>query len=234
MSFRARVKTWRRQLFEMFGSSRYSRFALNDLDRKLEKYLTFRDGIFIEAGANDGLTQSNTYWFERFRGWRGLLVEAVPAKAQACRRNRSRARVVNSALVGSNAVTSVRMKTADLMAFVAGGTGTPEEEARHLRSAIEVQKLKTVEEIEVPAQRLSRILDAQGMTRVDLFSLDVEGYEIEVLKGLDLDRHLPTFILVETKNLSGVLEALKHRYRRIDQFSHHDYLLRAITEDETI
>src|SRR5437588_12223158 len=76
---------WRRGLFEQFGSDRYSHLALNDLDRKLSKYLDYRSGTFIEAGANDGLKQSNTYWFERFRNWRGILVEAVPEKAEECR-----------------------------------------------------------------------------------------------------------------------------------------------------
>jgi len=62
----------RRPLYEMFGSDRYSHLALNDLDQKLKRYLDFENGFFIEAGGNDGLTQSNTYWFERFRGWRGF------------------------------------------------------------------------------------------------------------------------------------------------------------------
>jgi len=61
----------RRPLFEALGSDRYFPHGLNDLDRKLAKHLNWTGGTFIEAGANDGLTQSNTYWFERFRGWTG-------------------------------------------------------------------------------------------------------------------------------------------------------------------
>ena len=37
-----------------------------------------RDGFFIECGALDGETRSNSLLFERFRGWTGLLVEADP------------------------------------------------------------------------------------------------------------------------------------------------------------
>jgi hypothetical protein len=68
--------TWhrrRRPLYEFFGSDRLSHLALNNLDHKLKKYLNFENGTFIEAGGNDGPSQSNTYWFERFRGWRGML-----------------------------------------------------------------------------------------------------------------------------------------------------------------
>jgi FkbM family methyltransferase len=226
---RAAAKTWRRTLFELVGSDRYSHFALNDLDRKLAAHLPYRGGVFIEAGANDGLTQSNTYWFERFQGWRGILIEPVPAMAAACRRNRPRAKVVNSALVATDETRSVRMQTANLMAFVSNSFAHAEDEQRHLRTAIEVQRLETVTEVDVPASTLSSILDRLGETRIDLLSLDVEGYEVEVLKGLDVARHRPHFILVETGNLPGVLDALHGEYDAMEQLSHHDHLLRART-----
>jgi FkbM family methyltransferase len=223
------AKKWRRILFELGGSDRYSRFALNELDRKLAAHIPCRGGFFIEAGANDGLTQSNTYWLERFRGWRGILIEPVPDIAAACRRNRPRATVVNSALVSTDETKSVRMQTANLMAFVSKSFSRPEDEQRHLRTAIEVQRLETVMEIDVPARTLSSILAELGATRIDLLSLDVEGYEVEVLKGLDIARHRPRFILVETKFLRDVLEALDGGYEPIDVLSHHDHLLKART-----
>ena len=40
-------------------------YALNGLDKKLEKYLNYNNGFFIELGANDGITQSNTYFYEK-------------------------------------------------------------------------------------------------------------------------------------------------------------------------
>ena len=208
----------------MAGSDRWSYLALNELDRKLKKYLDFDNGFFIEAGGNDGLSQSNTYWFERFRGWRGILVEAVPDQARLCRKNRPRADVVNAALVADNSTKMVRIKAAKLMAFIPGARSAAEEEA-HLQAAIEVQQLDEVPEIEVPAITLSSLLEAQGNPKVDFFSLDVEGYEIPVLQGMDLERHRPRMILVETRNLENVMDVLKGRYRPVDQLSHHDHLL---------
>jgi FkbM family methyltransferase len=220
-------RRFRRPVCEFFGSDRYSHLALNDLDHKLKKYLDFDSGFFIEAGGNDGLLQSNTYWFEKFRGWRGILVEAVPDQARLCSRNRPRAQVINAALVADAATKSVQIKAAHLMAFIPG-TRTAAEEDAHLQSAIHAQQLKHVPEIEVPAATLAAILDRQGRRRVDFFSLDVEGYEIPVLRGMDADKHRPQLILVETKDVQGVLAALKNHYRTIDQLSHHDYLLKAI------
>ena len=214
----------KRAVHEAFGSDKYSRTALNDLDRKLRKYLDGRGGFFIEAGANDGLSQSNTYWYERFRGWRGLLVEGVPELAAAARRNRPRATVVNAALVGDASVKEVTMRTANLMSIVKGARGSEEADEQHLRAGVAVQPGTEVREIRVPARTLGSILDEIGAPVVDLFSLDVEGYELEVLKGLDLARHRPRYILVETVQVDQVDALLGAAYERVDQLSVHDHL----------
>lgn len=223
---KARLRPLRRPVFEALGSDRYSRLAINGLDRKLEKYLGKRNGFFIECGANDGLRQSNSYWFERFRGWRGLLIEAVPENAARCRRNRPRSITVSAALVASEVITSVRIRTADLMAHVSGSFATAEEEARHHANALDVQELGRIDEIEVPATTLDRVWRQQGLGEVDLFSLDVEGFELDVLKGMNVARNRPRFILVETKKPDEVLAVLEGHYDLVDQFSQHDYLLK--------
>jgi hypothetical protein len=62
---------------------------------------------------------------------------------------------------------------------------------------------------------------------VTLFSLDVEGFEVDVLKGLDLSRHRPDFILVETRGINEVTLALSSHYDLIAKLSHHDYLFKS-------
>lgn len=225
-------KSWRRHrrpLYEFFGSDRWSHLALNDLDHKLKKYLDFENGTFIEAGANDGLSQSNSYWFERFRGWRGLLIEAVPDQARLCQRNRPRAEVINTALVADSDTKSIRINAAHLMAFIPGSQQPKDEDAR-VRLAMDVQHLDSVPQIEVPAATLASILDRRASGPIDFFSLDVEGYEVPVLRGMDPDRHRPGLILVETTQLDEVLAALKGHYRVIDSLSHHDFLLKTDSE----
>jgi len=55
-------------------------FGLNNLDEKLEKYLNFDNGYFVELGANNGVHQSNTLYFEKYRGWRGGIDRANPSQ----------------------------------------------------------------------------------------------------------------------------------------------------------
>ena len=219
---------YRRRAFEAVGSRRYSRFALFGIEEKLARYFDFDGGFFIEAGANNGLNQSNTYHLERFQDWRGLLVEAAPDKAEACRRNRPHARTVHAALVADEATKSVCIQAADLMAYVAGSFADPQAEATHLGYAYKVQAMTEIATIEVPARTLTSILDEIRPPRIDFFSLDVEGYEREVLKGLDLARHCPARILVETKQVESLLGELGGRYQIEEQLTFHDYLLKSI------
>ncbi|HEV2762913.1 MAG TPA: hypothetical protein VGV38_07960, partial [Pyrinomonadaceae bacterium] len=57
---KAPLERERRRVFETLGLPRYSRPGRDDLDRKLAPYLPAR-GFFVEAGALDGYTASNTY-----------------------------------------------------------------------------------------------------------------------------------------------------------------------------
>jgi hypothetical protein len=79
---------------------RYSQPALFGMDRRLEALMPWPGGTFLEAGAHDGYTQSNTYFLEHHRGWSGVLVEPVPELRAKCERRRPRAQVFGCALVG--------------------------------------------------------------------------------------------------------------------------------------
>lgn len=228
---RQSLKRARRTLCESLGVQRYSRPALNDLDRKLERYLDLDGGVFVEAGANDGVRQSNTYYFEKIRGWTGLLVEPVPELAAECRRNRG-AMVLEAALAAIEVPgATVELHVAGLMSTVAGALGDAAATARHVATAQAVQRLRGTRRIRVPARTLSALLDEAGLTRpIDLLSLDVEGAEITALRGLDLTRHAPRFICVEARDAAEITSLLASHYEACavltDVGTHRDLLFK--------
>lgn len=204
-------------------------FGLDGLDRKLEAHIDFDDGIFVEAGANDGQTQSNTAYFAQHRGWRGLLVEPIPELAARCRLARSESVVENCALVAHGADgQSVPMTYCGLMSVVDGGWSDPEAERMHVETGRQIQSL-TPYHVDVPGRSLSALLDLHKMTRVDLLSLDVEGFERQALEGLDLARHRPRFVLVEARFRKEIDTLLLPYYDVLAQLSHHDVLYRVKT-----
>ena len=199
----------------------------NQLDKKLEQYLDFDNGIFVEAGAHDGETQSNTAYFARHRGWSGLLVEPIPELAARCRAARPESVVENCALVASDADgRTVPMTYCGLMSVVEGGWSDPEAEKAHVETGRQIQSLTTYH-VDVSGKSLSGLLDQHKMKHVDLLSLDVEGFERQALEGLDLQRHRPRFILVEARFREQIDELLPPYYEAIAQLSHHDVLYQA-------
>ena len=227
MNLRAKLHDFRRTLHESFGSDRYSRPGLNDLDEKLSKYLDFKNGVFIQAGGNNGFTQSNTYRLEKTKGWTGILVEGIPELYEKARRCRKHSKVFNCALVpfGSEGA-EIEMVYGNLMSIVVGAMGSTTADEEHIRKSREHVTNKQAYRVKVPGRTLSSIIDEAGISKIDFFSLDVEGFEAPVLMGLDLKRHRPTFILVEARFPQQIDDILSFYYEVIDRPTKMDILYR--------
>jgi FkbM family methyltransferase len=201
-------------------------FSLNQLDIKLEPYLNFKRGFFVEAGANDGISQSNTLFYEKYHDWTGLLIEPIPELAAKCRTNRPNCIVENCALVSFDFTGSaVEMRYCDLMSIVKGAMKSEESDLTHIKQGCEVQKIESYE-IQVPARTLTSILDQHSVERIDFLSLDVEGFELDVLKGIDFDKYKPSFMLIEARYREEIDSFLNPLYEPITELSYHDVLYR--------
>jgi FkbM family methyltransferase len=211
---------YRARLFEALGSQRFSRPALFGMDRRLAELMPWRGGTFVEAGAHDGYTQSNTYYLERYRGWSGLLIEPIPELRERCARRRLHSRVLGAALVGPDAADSVTMHFGDLMSTMSG-------DDRHAAGGLRVTGRKGYS-IDVPARTLSAALDEADLANVDVIVLDVEGHELDILAGLDLERHAPRYLLVEMLDRRAqqpaIDAALADGYEPVEALSEYDVL----------
>jgi FkbM family methyltransferase len=214
---------YRCRIFEAFGSERFSRPAMFAMDTRLAELMPHKGGTFVEAGAHDGYTQSNTYYLERHRGWSGLLIEPIPELRERCARRRPNSRVLHAALVGPRAgVDSVTMHFGDLMS-------TMDEDDRHAEGGLKVTGRKSYS-VQVPALTLSAALEEANLTNIDVIVLDVEGHELDVLAGLDLELHTPRYLLIEMldrmEQQPGIDAALAHRYEPVEALSEYDVLYR--------
>jgi FkbM family methyltransferase len=208
-----------------------SRPALFELDRKLAPFLPQHDGFFVEAGAYDGYEQSNTYYLERFRNWRGVLVEPIPALYRECVRERPRALVYNCALVPDDFEgDEIAMRYGGLMSLVQGARGGGEEEARHVRYGNQFGWDENYQ-VTVPARTLTSILDDVAPATIDFMSLDAEGYEPEILKGLDLERYRPRLMLIEGQDKGADAVAIEaviaDHYELVEPLTPNDLLYAA-------
>ncbi|MCW2953657.1 MAG: FkbM family methyltransferase [Conexibacter sp.] len=223
-----RLQRIQRRRLEARGDDSRSRPALFEMDVRLAALLG-TDGYFVEAGANDGFTQSNTYLLERFHGWRGLLVEPTPALAAEATRERPRSQVVRCALVPpEQAGTTVTLHDAGLMSLVAGAHGSDEADREWVAQAF-LRGERDHQTFTAPGRTLSDVVESVRAPQIDLLSLDLEGYEPQALRGLDLGRHAPRWLLVEAHDDAArdLIEAeLGDRYVRVERFSPTDMLYR--------
>lgn len=149
-------------------------------------------GVFVEIGAFDGLTYSNT-WGLAERGWAGLLVEPLPELAAKCRknhRNHSQVHIAETAVGALHGVTSL---------ILAGALTTANHaQATEYKTTEWARRLVTDASIEVPINTLDSLLDERKVpVGFDLLVVDVEGYEGAVFEGFNLTHWLPKMLIVE-------------------------------------
>ena len=197
------------------------------LQDKLHRIMNKKEGFFIELGANDGLFQSNTAFFEKEMGWSGILIEPSVKGYKECKQNRPNSICLNYACVSndySEDYVKGDFKDNDPMASVNG-----------VRCRAKRNKL-----VNVKATTMEKILDEHCHTNIDFLSLDTEGYELNILKGMNLKKYRPNFMLIEIyeKDYTRIVDYLKENhytlhsnlsnYNRTDNRawdgSHNDYL----------
>ena len=207
--------------------------GLNQLDWQLEKYVDYDGGYFVELGANDGVTQSNSLYFEKHRHWRGLLVEPTPHNFLKCRQNRSSdSKVCCAACVSFEYDQEfVRIAYSNLMSTAVNmASDIPDPHAHAQLGDRFLGTGETVFEFGAVARTLDSLLQEAGAPQqIDFLSLDVEGAELEVLRGVNHQAYRFKYILVECRDFPRLNAYLEQQgYRFIEKLSSQDYLFTSV------
>jgi len=204
-------------------------FGVNRIDRELYKLMSTNSGFFVELGGNDGLNQSNTKHLELFRGWKGVLIEPFPKNFHRMTKTRSdRTVFVNAACVSFDYSDSeMILAYSNLMTTPLAGESDIIDRNLHAISGSEfLQNSEKVHTFMAKAMTLNKILDDCGAPKViDLLSLDVEGGELEVLKGVDFSRYQFSWMMIESRSPLDLKDFLENKgYKYVCQLSVHDYV----------
>ena len=158
-------------------------------DKIVDEYLHGkRDGIFVDIGAYDGVTISNTLMLERERGWTGVCIEPLPDIFAALHQNRSC--ICVQACIGNRDESEV-----EFLAIESNAAQTrmlsgvlSEYDPRHLaRVDSEINEFGGSKGlIRVPMRRLDTVLHEHGIAKVDYLSIDTEGSELSIIRSTNL------------------------------------------------
>ena len=205
--------------------------ALNNLDKQLEAYCNHQDGYYVELGANDGITQSNSFYFEKKKNWKGVLIEPSPNNYLKCRQNRdpSNKFFCNACVSFDFKEEYVEMIYANLMTVSHNLEKDIDSESSFLKRSLKyLDKYEDHFTFGAKAKTLTDLLiEADSPNIIDFLSLDVEGSEMEVLKGLDFKKFHFHFLLIESRSIDILKNfLLTHGYVLEKKFSQHDFLFK--------
>lgn len=169
-----------------------------------------RDGYFLDVGSADGYVNSNTWALEQ-RGWRGICVDPFPTNMgdRACQMFKE--------VVGSVAGQKVSFAKAGEIGGIQDHLGKWKTEAKEGQT------------VELTTVTLADILTrAQAPSYIHFLSLDIEGAELEALKGLPFDRYAFGALTIEHNfeepKRSQIEAFLKERgYERVRSWQQDDF-----------
>ena len=204
------------------------------IDMVLLDKLPHRDGFYVELGANDGVF-SNSYYFEVNKGWKGVLIEPAPNLYLSCVKRRGANNVVfcNACVPFDYNEEFVRMKYCDSMTisdnldldigdhdkFVEDGEQFLNEgESTFVFGAKSATLNSLLKEAEAPAL-------------IDFLSLDVEGAEFDVLRGVDFTKYNFRYMVIECRDIDRINAYLaEFNYSLEKKITPRDYLFKYKTD----
>lgn len=167
-------------------------------DRFLDQSIFRRKtgGVFVEIGADDGITYSNTYFFEQTRKWNGVCIEPRKEPFEKLVRNR-KAYCENcciSEISGTKTFLEIKGYARQLSGLL------DKYDYRHLQR---IQKsagqsaAESVRQISVRCETLNSIVSKYGINKIDYLSIDTEGGELDILESIDFSKIQIDVISVE-------------------------------------
>jgi FkbM family methyltransferase len=167
---------------------------------------------FVKVGANDGVTGDPiSDLLLADERWKGLLIEPVPFIFERLQKNLggNRRFVLEQVAIGPNPRKSTfyyvdakaieRIPNLPLW-YDQLGSFDRNHIIRHLDGVL----TPFILECTVEVRPLSDVLRTHGIREVHLLQIDVEGYDYEALKTIDLANDPPAAFLIEHKHLSEV------------------------------
>lgn len=204
-------------------------FGLDELDLKLRDACSPRNNFFIELGAYDGITQSNSLLFER-KGFECLLIEPSPVAFPKLCDNRPISLKENVACTSSSEIKTVEIHELGLMSIgdeIAQDSAERDSWYARAQSFMDHEPFK----YQQTATTLTKLISKYGFQGVGILSLDVEGAELNVLRGLDFELFEVEYLCIEMQKADPDGEQRVHSFLERKGFTSRMIQERKFTKD---
>lgn len=168
-----------------------------------------RDGFFLDVGSYHYKIGSNTYYLEKYLGWRGIAIDANEKFARGYLENRPMTRFF-SLFISDKSDESIDFYIVQDPRHPAMSTAVPSF----------VSGLKT-KKIRMPTVSLNDLLSKLDVKRIDFVTIDIELWEPRALAGFEIEKYKPDLVCIEAHRAvrNEILAYFsKHGYKRLDQY----------------
>lgn len=151
--------------------------------------------IFVDVGCNHPVKHNNSFFFERYMGFKVLAIDALPTHSLAWIELRPQAELVITAVGDQEGTVEFEEvdddgHDGDMFSSVSGASVKKRGLNRRVRN--------------VQVMPLTKILQTRGLTSVGVMSIDIEGYELHALRGIDFNALQINVIVLENNSDSSL------------------------------
>jgi len=221
------------QYFNFKFLNRYS--CRGNIDKILKDIINaHKNGFFLEVGAYNGFSESVSLRFEKELDWKGLLIEPNPIHFKYLKRNRPKNICLNSICLSKDFLNKkLFIKNLNQMSYIVDDNDKsyfshyPTEEINNLAKET---RSGNFEKLTCKVETLQNIFKSYKIKKIDLAIIDVEGSEIELLKGIDFSEVDIDYLCIETYNFNELNSFMtKKNYTLVKKIHKEDYVYKKIS-----
>ncbi|MDX4067244.1 FkbM family methyltransferase [Aliarcobacter skirrowii] len=192
-----------------YGLGSYAQEGEDILLKRIFEYRNINDGgFYVDVGAHHPQRFSNTYFFYK-RGWSGINIDATPFSMKLF--NELRERDINLEF----AVSDVQ-DTLTYYMFNESALNSFDKELSLKRNLLEHYSI--IETKNINTITLENILDKYLPKNqdIDFLSIDVEGFDFQVLKSNNWEKYKPKVVLIEvlSKDIENMINSEVYIYMK--------------------
>lgn len=157
-----------------------------------------KNGIFVDIGAHNGVTFSNSLYFENELGWTGICIEPMPKTFAELVQNRKSV-CIQGCISDFNGNSKLFMVSSPFVGTEMLSGLLHKYDPRHKNRVLqEIKKYGgSYETLDVQCYLLNDLLEKYKIDHIDFLSIDTEGGEIDILKSIDFNKYKIDVITVE-------------------------------------
>jgi len=150
-----------------------------------------KNGIFLDIGAYDGITYSNTYYLESILGWSGICVEPYYINIEKCKKNRKTI-ICNKIIYEKSDIDIDLIMLSNNNNNIQLGNINGQLKITNL----DISKYSNIDLIKVNTININDLLNNYNIHNIDYMSINAYSYELNILKMIDYDKNIINYINV--------------------------------------